>query len=207
MLSTCRRVGSASAVKTASAVVTSARCRCRGKIHAKLAKLALPTLGVALVLDAPQLRRQTCKARLDHPQSRALGVVIEDEFDSGEWPFGQRYRLVAAEGPLAEHKAVGSVDHLDHGRVGVAGAARAVRGFPGKRQSTLWAQVDFGGRAKPRAQLLGLGQGGPDTLGRSRDDELAFDAIENLFHCAPSWPAICNRTVAVSCLSELPCNR
>src|SRR5260221_7535747 len=100
MLSTCRRVGSASAVKTASAVVTSARCRCRGKIHAKLAKLALPTLGVALALDAPQLRRQTCKARLDHPQSRALGVVIEGEFDSGEWPFGGYETLPLTEGPF-----------------------------------------------------------------------------------------------------------
>src|SRR4051794_25990909 len=179
-----RRVGSARAMKTCSAMASMS-----GGIEVvdQFAQFARPAPGVAVVRLAVGVLRQLGEAALDHGQPRPRTGRFERELDVGA------ARVVVGEavdvpGEAEDPRLLDALD-ADVGR----GAL-----LPLHLRRPARAQVDRRPVTEPGAQALGRGQCGPDSGRRPGDLDGPLDAVGE---CHEGLPMSSNSGVAT--LSQL----
>src|SRR5690606_22994471 len=179
-----RRVGSARATKTRSAVAS----RSGGGIEVvnQLAQFAPPTVGVAVERGAVRLVRQLREGALDDREPRPRADRLEGELDVGT----ARVALGQAVDVPGEREQARLVDPLDAqvGRVPVAPAQ------PGRPAG---AQVDGGLVAEPGAEALGRGDRRLHLLRRVGELDGAFDAVRG----SPPRSSSSNQLVATHAIA------
>src|SRR5262249_40447763 len=159
-----RRVGSARAVKTCSAIASMSSSI---EVGSQLAKLLRPALGVAVVRLAVDVLGQLRETGFDHRQPRADTGRFERELDVSPTRIVRGQPVDAPGEP--EHRPLLPPLHPHLGR-----DPFLLPPHPGRSAR---AQVDRRFVAEPGAQALGRGERGPHLLWRVSDLHGALDAI------------------------------